>query len=213
MHADARGRTQTNAGKITSSVGADATPRRVRTQDICSRTFGMYYSSLASLACYLLPDHAHFSVCYMSCPALAALHNAEVGGAVTFICVSTARRMTVLSLLQAYCFCFLTSFATSAWVWHSPLLWRTNSLVPQALVSSCCSLTVSASAAVPRLLWFQLAAPRLCLLQLLLPDSVLFSWCSSSAFASYHARTVQSIISTKVARLMYWYRDTILLSQ
>jgi len=43
-HADERRRTQTNARKTTSSVGADATPRRVRTQDVCSRTFGMYYS-------------------------------------------------------------------------------------------------------------------------------------------------------------------------
>ena len=44
-YADARGCTQMNAGKTTSSVGADATPRRVWTQDICSRTFGMYYTT------------------------------------------------------------------------------------------------------------------------------------------------------------------------
>ena len=100
----------------------------------------------------------------------------------------------------------------SAWVWRSPLLCCTNSqclwltlvlhgqteLCPDCVHFSCFFLAASTSATVPWLHLLQLASPWLCWLQLLLPDCILLSCCSSSMSACYHAHRVQSI-STKVA--------------
>ena len=43
-YADKCRRTQTNARQTASSVWADATSRCIQTLDVCSRTFGTYYS-------------------------------------------------------------------------------------------------------------------------------------------------------------------------
>ena len=109
----------------------------------------------------------------------------------------------------------------SAWVWCSPLLCHTNSFVwkclwltlvlhgqtelcPDCVHFSCFFLTASTSATVPWLHLLQLASPWLCWLQLLLPDCILLSCCSSSASACYHAHTVQCCSPTpQTSHLQY----------
>jgi len=82
--------------------------------------------------------------------------------------------------------------------------------VHEKIAKCCCSPIASPSACCSPIVTTSAAAPRLCPLQLLLPDCVCFSCCSSTASSSaaaprvhasacYHTHTVQSIISTKVA--------------
>ena len=87
--------------------------------------------------------------------------------------------------------CAIVSLASTSLVWS-------NRTVPWLCLFQLLLPTASASAAAPRLHPLQLAAPQLCPLQLPLSDCVLFSCCSPST-STYHAHTVQSIVSTKVA--------------
>ena len=104
------------------------------------------------------------------------------------ICVSLVQPPTLMYQQP----CAVVSLVSTSLAWSD----RT---APWLHPLSCCSPTASSSAAVPWLCPPQLVAPRLCPLQLLLPDYILFSCCSLSVSACYHAHAVQSIISTKVA--------------
>ena len=101
-------------------------------------------SSLALFACYLLPDHTLLSI------------------------RSNERSPLILLLVQFRPVSqnWTGEQSTGTGIWSD----RT---VPDCVRSSCCSPTASTSAAVPRLRLLQLVAPRLCPLQLLLPNCLL----------------------------------------
>ena len=77
---DASGCAQTNAEQTVSSVWADTTSRCVWTLDVCSRTFGMYYSNLWQSALWQnMYIHTYIHTYIHCCTDAAVIRHTSVG--------------------------------------------------------------------------------------------------------------------------------------